>query len=62
MSSHVQEDHSGGYYYYIVGVQCCIKLSRFEIAQKWINDGLLLEPEHKELLKLSEECELLKVL
>lgn len=43
------------------GAQCATKIRKYDIALKWIEHGLLEEPEHAELLKLRQETELLKV-
>lgn len=47
--------------YGVTGVQCCMKISQFDMAVRWVDEGLLLEPENSELLKLKSECEKLKV-
>lgn len=38
-----------------------MKISEYDLTLRWIDEGLLLEPDHSELLKLKTECERLKV-
>lgn len=38
-----------------------METSKYELALKWIADGLAIEPSHSELVKLQAECTELKV-
>ena len=32
-------------------------MSKYDIALRWIEDGLLIDPTHEELLKMRQACE-----
>ena len=36
-------------------------MSKYDIALRWIEDGLLIDPTHEELLKMRQACEKSKV-
>lgn len=45
----------------VTGAQCAQKMSKYDIALRWVEDGLLLDSTHQELLKMRAACEKSKV-
>ena len=47
--------------YNIIGANCANKMTKYDIALRWIEDGLQIDSTHEELLALRQTCEKLKV-